>query len=85
MGISKTKLFTGLFVLVTVLQAAGVIHLSPEVFQSLQTIFGGGVAWGFRDAIGKAGAEAAPGSRGMAGGTGGAGGAGGAGGISFRP
>ncbi len=52
---SKTKLFGVLFGIVTVFQAFGVIHLTPEQLQALQALCGSGVVWGIRDAIGKNG------------------------------
>lgn len=49
----KTKLFAALFAVVTALNSFGVIHLTPEQLQGLQALLGGGIIWGFRDAIAK--------------------------------
>ena len=53
--VSKTKLFASLFGILVVLQSTGVIHLSPETLQAIQTLLGVGVTFGLRDAIAKSG------------------------------
>lgn len=55
MNVSKTKVFAALFAILTVFQAQGFIHLSPGCLETLQALFGAGVAFGLRDAVEKVG------------------------------
>ena len=57
MKFSKTKLFAGIFALLSALQAGGVIHLSPEILAYIQQVLGAGMVWGVRDAIAKNGKD----------------------------
>lgn len=55
MGVSKTKTFASLLVIIAGLQSSGIIHLSQECLEFTKLLLGSGIAWGLRDAIGKQG------------------------------
>jgi hypothetical protein len=88
--LNRTSVLATFYALLMVLQSAGIIHLSPQVFVIIQAFLGAGTAVALRSAVGKvhdavvsnAILQSTQGSRGGQGGQGGPGGVGGFGGAS---